>query len=131
MESGDYSPSHVEESRPSLGFPLGTVLLLIIIFTLSGVFSCCYHWEKLRSIRRSSSAEAVLEAESDGPSSNPKPTHTDSKQNQSQSVPVLMPGDQMPKFIALPCPCKPPRPENMVLQVQKPPKPPRIAVPLY
>lgn len=53
MEGQDLSPSHVDTSRPSLGFPLGTALLLIIIFSLSGIFSCCYHWDKLRSFRQS------------------------------------------------------------------------------
>ena len=47
------SPPHMDASRPSLGFPLGTALLLIIIFSLSGIFSCCYHWDKHRSLRRS------------------------------------------------------------------------------
>ncbi|XLU95960.1 hypothetical protein S245_010312 [Arachis hypogaea] len=51
MEGQDLSPPQVDASRPSLGFPLGTALLLIIIFTLSGVFSCCYHWDKFRSFR--------------------------------------------------------------------------------
>ena len=37
-------------SRPTLGFPLGTALLLLVIFALSGMFSCCYHWDKLRSL---------------------------------------------------------------------------------
>jgi hypothetical protein len=37
-------------SRPTLGFPLGTALLLLVIFSLSGIFSCCYHWDKLRSL---------------------------------------------------------------------------------
>jgi len=54
------------------------------------------------------------------------------KQNQSQSLPVLMPGDRIPKFIAMPCPCNPPHPEKEVVKVQKPPKPlPRFPVPLY
>ena len=35
-------------SRPTLGFPLGTALLLLVIFSLSGIFSCCYHWDRLR-----------------------------------------------------------------------------------
>ncbi|XP_042391630.1 uncharacterized protein At5g65660-like isoform X2 [Zingiber officinale] len=38
-------------SRPTLGFPLGTALLLVVIFCLSGFFALCYHWEKLRSLR--------------------------------------------------------------------------------
>lgn len=55
----------------------------------------------------------------------------DFKANKSQSLPVLMPGDQIPKFIALPCPCKPPRAESIVVELPKPPKPPRFPVPLY
>ncbi|KAE9449519.1 hypothetical protein RHGRI_028942 [Rhododendron griersonianum] len=52
--------------------------------------------------------------------------------NKSQSLPVLMPGDHIPKFIALPCPREPPRPEKIIVEVPRtPPKPPRIAVPLY
>lgn len=45
------TPALNHPSRPTLGFPLGTALLLIVIFCLSGIFSCCYHWEKLRSLR--------------------------------------------------------------------------------
>ncbi|GFZ18875.1 hydroxyproline-rich glycoprotein family protein [Actinidia rufa] len=131
MESPYYAPPQMDASRPSIGFPLGTALLLIIIFSLSGVFSCCYHWDKLRSFRRSFDSDRDLEADDDGSLSKPNPTYTSSKQNQSQSLPVLMPGDQIPKFIALPCPCEPPRPEKIIVEVQKPPKPPRIAVPLY
>ncbi|KAK9284882.1 hypothetical protein L1049_024063 [Liquidambar formosana] len=131
MESPDYAPPHMDASRPSLGFPLGTALLLIIIFSLSGIFSCCYHWDKLRSLRRSFSEHTDPEAGGDHSPSKSKPACTGLKQSQSQSLPVIMPGDQIPKFIALPCPCEPPRPENIIVEVQKPPKPPRIAVPLY
>ncbi|PSS35997.1 hypothetical protein CEY00_Acc00500 [Actinidia chinensis var. chinensis] len=133
MESGYHAPAHVDESQPSLGFPLGTALLLIIIFSLSGVFSCCYHWDKLRSLHRSVSVDTDPEVDNNGSISKPKPTHMGTKQNQSESLPVLMPSDQIPKFIALPCPCRPPRPGNIVVQVQKPPKPPPIymPVPLY
>ncbi|XP_050377890.1 uncharacterized protein At5g65660 [Argentina anserina] len=134
MEGPGLSPPHVDASRPSLGFPLGTALLLIIIFSLSGVFSCCYHWDKLRSLRRSFSEDSNPEASDDieGRSlSKSKPAHLDMKQNQKQSVPVIMPGDQIPKFMALPCPCEPPREEKIVVKVQKPAKPPRFPVPLY
>ncbi|KAK0604786.1 hypothetical protein LWI29_019453 [Acer saccharum] len=133
MESPDFSPPHVDASRPSLGFPLGTALLLIIIFSLSGIFSCCYHWDKLRSLRRSySDDDADLEADIEASPSKPRPHCTDLKKNQSQSMPVvLMPGDQIPKFIALPCPCEPPLPEKVVVKVQKPTKQPRFPVPLY
>lgn len=56
MASPTYYPSplhHSDSSRPTLGFPLGTALLLIVIFSLSGIFSCCYHWDKLRHLRGS------------------------------------------------------------------------------
>ncbi|KAK3211084.1 hypothetical protein Dsin_015790 [Dipteronia sinensis] len=133
MESPDFSPPHVDASRPSLGFPLGTALLLIIIFSLSGIFSCCYHWDKLKSLRRSySDDDADLEADIEASPSKPRPHYTDLKKNQNQSMPVvLMPGDQIPKFIALPCPCEPPLPEKVVVKVQKPTKQPRLPVPLY
>ncbi|AES80352.1 hypothetical protein MtrunA17_Chr7g0249111 [Medicago truncatula] len=42
MESPDLSPPQV-----------GTALLLLIIFSLSGIFSCCYHWEKFLSLHQS------------------------------------------------------------------------------
>lgn len=132
MESPDYSPPHSDASRPSLGFPLGTALLLIVIFSLSGIFSCCYHWDKLRSFRRSFSGATDLGEDSDQDASKPKLAHMNMKQIQNQSLPVLMPGDQVPKFIAMPCPCEPPRLEKIVVEVpKKPPKPPRMAVPLY
>ncbi|KAK6287672.1 PREDICTED: uncharacterized protein At5g65660 [Theobroma cacao] len=131
MENQDLSPPHVDASRPSLGFPLGTALLLIIIFSLSGIFSCCYHWDKLRSLRRSISDGTGPDADIEASPSKSKPEYMDLKENQSQSLPVLMPGDQIPKFIALPCPCEPPRPDKVEVKVQKPPKPPRFPVPLY
>lgn len=54
------------------------------------------------------------------------------KQNQRQSMPVLMPGDEVPKFIAMPCPCEPPIVVDQIeVNLPKPPKPPRMPVPLY
>jgi len=50
------------------------------------------------------------------------------KRNQGQSLPVLMPGDQVPKFIAMACPCEPPRTEKITVQIQKPPS---FPVPFY
>ncbi|KAK6128554.1 hypothetical protein DH2020_037698 [Rehmannia glutinosa] len=113
-----------------LGFPLRTAFLLLVIFTLSGVISCCYHWDNLR---RSFSLHAAEDDGGDlaGPS-NPKNSHMDMKQKLNQSLPVIMAGDNVPKFMALPCPCEPPRQGEIIVEVQKPPpKPPRIAVHLY
>ncbi|XP_057420591.1 uncharacterized protein At5g65660-like [Lotus japonicus] len=131
MESQDLSPPHhVDASRPSLGFPLGTALLLIIIFSLSGILSCCYHWDKLRSLRQS-----YPNADPEIPSSPTKSKlhTTELSKNRGQSVPVMMPGDEVPKFIAMPCPCEPSRPESIVVTVEKPPPKPRrqLPIPLY
>ncbi|VFQ75381.1 unnamed protein product [Cuscuta campestris] len=117
MESSYSAPPHAADaSRPSLGFPLGTALLLIVVFTLSGVFSCCYHWDKLRSLRRRSFPD-------DGPHKPTPDSQPDLKVNRSQTLPVVMPGDEVPKFLALPCPRQPPLPEKIVVEVQKPPPP--------
>ncbi|KAH1082547.1 hypothetical protein J1N35_022308 [Gossypium stocksii] len=128
MENHNLSPPHVDASRPSLGFPLGTALLLIIVFSLSGIFSCCYHWDKLRSLR-GSFAHPHVDIEASPSKSNPHSPVL--KKNQGQSFSVLMPGDEIPKFIALPCPCEPPRVDKVEVKVEKPPKPPRFPVPLY
>ncbi|KAK3411855.1 uncharacterized protein At5g65660 [Eucalyptus grandis] len=132
MESPDLSPPHTAADRPSLGFPLGTALLLIVIFSLSGIFSCCYHWERLRSLRQSSSDGADPEADPENPPWKSAPPSKDVKRDHGQTLPVLMPGDGVPKFIALPSPRQPPREEKtVVVKVQKPVKPPRLPVPLY
>ncbi|GAB4847179.1 hypothetical protein Ancab_026190 [Ancistrocladus abbreviatus] len=134
MESPEYAPVlvHSDASRPSLGFPLGIALLMIVIFTLSGVFSCCYHWEKLRSIRRSSGDGRSTDTDIEGSGASKPPSHSNLNEGLGQSLPVLMPGDDMPRFIAMPCPREPPRLETLVVEsLQKPPKLPRFPVPLY
>ncbi|KAK1269546.1 hypothetical protein QJS04_geneDACA006458 [Acorus gramineus] len=120
--AGGPSTSSPSTSRPSLGFPLGTALLLIVIFCLSGIFSCCYHRDKLRSLRRSSSddSDAITDPEaatiSSSSSSKPVKGHEDLKKTQKESLPVLMPGDRMPKFIAWPCPCEPSPPDRITVE---------------
>lgn len=107
MEHGGAPVSHGGAgSRPSLGFPLGTALLLLVIFTLSGIFSCFYHWDKLR--RALSLHLPDLEADGDLSPTKPKAPHDKLKQQGNQSMSVIMPGDNVPKFIAMPCPCEPP-----------------------
>ncbi|KAI3872347.1 hypothetical protein MKX03_019614 [Papaver bracteatum] len=116
-------------SRPAFGFPIGTALLLIFIFSIGGFFSCCYHRSKLRSPRRSFShnynhhEEEDTDLEANGtnnhnpviqsPSSKPSQIYSHGNQNTNGSIPVIMPGDNIAKFIALPCPCKPFRPKNI------------------
>ncbi|KAG6636736.1 hypothetical protein CIPAW_11G131700 [Carya illinoinensis] len=112
--------------------------------SLSDIFSFCYRWDRLRSLRESFSRDQDHDADQDiEAASHPNPNpharffflfedlsfqkFEDLKHNQSQILPVLMPGDQIPKFIALSCPCKPPRPDHekavVAVNVQKPSKP--------
>ncbi|XP_073300132.1 uncharacterized protein At5g65660-like [Primulina huaijiensis] len=91
--------SHGSGSGPSIGFPLGTALVLLMIFSLSGIFSCCYHWEKLRRSFSSHGADPRVGSS--------KPTAPSMDVN-NEGMPVIMAGDNIPKFIALPCPCNKP-----------------------
>ncbi|KAK4257890.1 hypothetical protein QN277_007419 [Acacia crassicarpa] len=55
----------------------------------------------------------------------------DWKQIRGDSLPVLMPGDEVPRFIAMPCPCVPSRSEDIIVSIEKPlPNPPSVTVPL-
>ncbi|OAY51091.1 uncharacterized protein At5g65660 [Manihot esculenta] len=110
-----------ESTRPSIGFPLGLALLLVMLLFMAGFFTCCLYWDKLRSLLGVSSEE-ISHAQK------PTPPQEESKRNRAESLPVLMPGDQVPRFIAMACPCKPPLPEKITIKVQKPPT---FPLPLY
>ncbi|KAJ8645503.1 hypothetical protein MRB53_007251 [Persea americana] len=118
---------HVDTSRPDIGFPFGMALLLLVVFSLSGIFSCCYHWDKIRSLSRHLSADTdtVTETATVQYPSKSTPADVSSKQNHSESLPVLMPGDQIPKYIARPCTCDTLVPlEKIIVIVQTPPSTP-------
>ncbi|XP_076949897.1 uncharacterized protein At5g65660-like [Bidens hawaiensis] len=104
-EVNTYSPppQHHESSHPIIGFPLGTALLLIVVFAVSGIFSCCYHWDKLRHLR------GVVDNNSDDSPSKPNHVYLEKRREVEESLPVIMPGDRFARFIAMPCPCEPPR----------------------
>nr|ADE76207.1 unknown [Picea sitchensis] len=99
----------VDTTRPTMGFPLGTALVLLIVFGVSALFSCCYHWEKFRTLHSRYTGTGFPD-----PSVSPVqalPLHVDADSSSSKdaikqcrSLPVLMPGDKMPKFIAWPSP---------------------------
>ncbi|GJT67989.1 ribonuclease H-like domain-containing protein [Tanacetum coccineum] len=116
MESPPYfaPPHHHDSSRPTIGFPLGTALLLIVVFSLSGIFSCCYHWDKLRHLRGDFSDDD--NHGSDDSDSKPKPVYSEKNQEEDKSVPVIMAGDQYARFIAMPCPSEPPRQGKIVVE---------------
>uniref|UniRef100_A0A2P2PJZ3 Hydroxyproline-rich glycoprotein family protein n=1 Tax=Rhizophora mucronata TaxID=61149 RepID=A0A2P2PJZ3_RHIMU len=111
-----------ESARPSIGFPLGLSLLLFMLFSMSMLFTCCLHWDKLRSLLGFSSDGDAHVPEADAvhvPQKSASPRI--SKQNPAQSLPVLMPGDQVPKFIAMACPSEPRR-LNIIVELQKSPQ---------
>ncbi|XP_047072090.1 uncharacterized protein At5g65660 [Lolium rigidum] len=95
-------------SRPTLGFPLGTALLLLVIFSLSGIFSCCYHWDRLRLLWSRHPAmlqEGQLTVITIGSApSKAASQHKNEKAAKECGLPVIMPGDNIAKFFARPCP---------------------------
>ncbi|KAL5559896.1 hypothetical protein UlMin_036107 [Ulmus minor] len=104
-------------SRPSLSFPLGIALLVLMLISISAFFFCCLYWEKLRSFFFSTPQDlSVSQTDIEKPTL-PQPMR---KRKQPESVPVLMPGDQVPKFIALACPCEPPVLEKITVLGKKP-----------
>ncbi|XP_024539702.1 uncharacterized protein At5g65660 [Selaginella moellendorffii] len=113
--SSSIAASGSAATRPALGFPLGTALILFLVFGVSTLFSCCYHWEKIRShtgrltANRSSAMDSSATSSSAGAADGaagdrcceidpPKCT------KQSLILPVLMPGDQIPRYVAWPSP---------------------------
>ncbi|KAL3514308.1 hypothetical protein ACH5RR_027025 [Cinchona calisaya] len=91
-------------SRPAISFPSGLALLIILLICISGFFYCCYNWNKLRSLLQlSSMPQDVEENHSDS-----TPTHSNiikqPEQKHAESLTVVMPGDETPKFLAFPAP---------------------------
>ncbi|XP_031385865.1 uncharacterized protein At5g65660-like [Punica granatum] len=105
-------PRNAGESRWSTGFILGIVSLLLFIIGLSTSINCCYFGKNLRLLCLSALNASELDLK-------PKATHEGSKFRHRESLPVLMPGDQVPKFVGLPCPSEPPREEKKIVEMQK------------
>ncbi|XP_022765940.1 uncharacterized protein At5g65660-like [Durio zibethinus] len=114
-------------SRPSIGFPLGLALLLILLLCISGALICYLNWKKIRALILQSSGhdqDNNNDIQSDiNHSPDVQPASPVMKPRQKivrQSLPVLMPGDQVPRFIAMACPCEPATMEKITITVQKP-----------
>ncbi|XP_054799010.1 uncharacterized protein At5g65660-like isoform X2 [Prosopis cineraria] len=122
MEVEDTSSS----ARVSIGFPLGLALLFALFFFICCFFCCFLHWDKILALLRSHGLVHTTDPHShsqspDSPSSHPqKPALFPAmKQNEVQSLPVLMPGDEVPKFIAMACPCNHLKDGKITIRVQK------------
>ncbi|OIT31114.1 PREDICTED: uncharacterized protein At5g65660-like [Nicotiana attenuata] len=92
----------ITSSRPTIAFPLGLALLVLVLVCITGIFACCYHWNKLRSLLCSSASATHLDDQSSDGSV--FKIIQAQKQKNGESLTILMPGDEVPKFVALPTP---------------------------
>ncbi|KAK7275871.1 hypothetical protein RIF29_16997 [Crotalaria pallida] len=110
-------------TRISIGFPLGLALLFASFMFLCGFFCCCLHWNRLQHLFRSSgfNNHDQTQIQEDLTSYQQKLAFPVMmmKQDYAESLPVLMPGDEVPKFIAMACPRQPPRDDTITIYVQK------------
>ncbi|KAK7351541.1 hypothetical protein VNO77_11081 [Canavalia gladiata] len=111
-------------SGVSIGFPLGLALLVALLFFICCFFCCCLHWERLQPFFPFSGLpinipHPQIQTHLTPPHHKPGFPVLMVKHNQGESLPVLMPGDEVPKFIALACPCQPPTNESITVHVHK------------
>ncbi|XP_054789125.1 uncharacterized protein At5g65660-like [Prosopis cineraria] len=109
-------------SRVSVGFPLSLGLLFALLLLLCGVLCCCLQWDKFRALLPCSGfLNALLGPDSASyhPPQKPELPFVVTKKMEIESSPVLMPGDEVPKFIAMACPCQPPKEEKITIQVHQ------------
>ncbi|CAN0838744.1 Uncharacterized protein At5g65660 [Linum grandiflorum] len=102
-----------EDDRTAIGVPLGLALLLLGLFSLTAVFICCLQWGYLGSLWDAPHQHDTNETHQ-YKSSPPQLKQSD---KEVERLPVLMPGDELPRFIAMACPCQPPILETRI-QVQ-------------
>ncbi|CAL0319280.1 unnamed protein product [Lupinus luteus] len=93
----------------SLAFPLGLSLLVALLVFISSFFCCYLHWEKLKSLFSSCGFINSHHIQPDLTSHDHKPVLpiVMMRRNHGQSFPVMMPGDEVPKFVAIACPHQP------------------------
>ncbi|CAN1825754.1 Uncharacterized protein At5g65660 [Linum perenne] len=99
-----------DDDRTAIGVPLGLALLLLSLFSMTGVFICCLHWGYLRSLWDAPDDDETQHLPPHKSSPPQLCFGIEQKQSDKQveSLPVLMPGDEVPRFIAMACPCQPP-----------------------
>ncbi|OWM66163.1 hypothetical protein CDL15_Pgr013380 [Punica granatum] len=114
MEDPGLSRTDVHLPGTSMGFSIGVAVLLVIIFSSSIAVACCYYRDRFQSHHQSSP-----EPDIEQPPLKPEAMGEGSKFRHRESLPVLMPGDQVPKFVGLPCPSEPPREEKKIVEMQK------------
>ncbi|CAN4095303.1 unnamed protein product [Withania somnifera] len=112
MLNNSESSTSSSSSRPTIAFPLGLALLVVVLVCIIGLFSCCYHWKKIRSFlcySTSAHDHDHLTVSADYETMQVKEQNT----GPHESLTVLMPGDDVPKFVVLPTP------RRSTLQLQK------------
>ncbi|XP_058758270.1 uncharacterized protein At5g65660-like [Vicia villosa] len=109
-------------TKITIGLPLGLALLFACLLFICVFFYCLLHWNKLKLLFPSSPIiNPHAQIQHDLTSSPQKPAFpfVMMKQSYAESLPVLMPGDEIPTFIAMACPCKPPTDESITIRVDK------------
>ncbi|XP_039009770.1 uncharacterized protein At5g65660-like [Hibiscus syriacus] len=123
--------------RPSIGFPLGLALLLVFLFCISALLLCYFNWNKRRNLIFGSS-DQNWDADDDDIESDVVDHSSELRDSSTimtpkdkivgQSLLVLMAGDKIPRFIAMACPCEPPRTKKIAITLSKPPP---LSVPFH
>ncbi|MED6130833.1 hypothetical protein PIB30_004250 [Stylosanthes scabra] len=129
IEEESTSSSHV-----SIGFPLGLALLVTLILFICCFFFCCIHWDKIEAflisygVINNPQHPHINMQQPDLPSSNlqQKPPFLlpIKPEMNGESLPVVMPGEVVPRFMAIACPCQPPTHQHERIQIQMMHKPP-------
>ncbi|XP_022981074.1 uncharacterized protein At5g65660-like isoform X1 [Cucurbita maxima] len=114
----EYDYGEAQDPVP-LSLPVGLVLLFTFLLCMCCFFSCCLHWEKLRSLIGHRYPPLLPVNTAFSPPDKISPVHTKIwKETPAQSLSVLMPGDEVPRFIAMACP--PCAAALVVVEEQKP-----------
>ncbi|MBA0775365.1 hypothetical protein Gotri_010517, partial [Gossypium trilobum] len=96
----------LSSTRPlTVGFPLGFAFLLILLFCISGFVIGCVNWDKLRALILQSSGHDHDDNDDTRPDVNHAPV--------VGPAPLLKVWDEVPRFVAMACPCEPPTIEKI------------------
>ncbi|GLT93684.1 hypothetical protein SLE2022_114630 [Rubroshorea leprosula] len=131
------SPSNQPSNRPIINLLLGVSLLLISLFCVSTLLSYCLNWLKLRTLLRSSlddtdGRDVRIDFTHHLPEEAADHAEKRIRETEEQSMPVVMPGDRVPKFIAIACPSESPvvRKLTVIRAEAKPSTLPVVTVPV-
>ncbi|KAE9609102.1 hypothetical protein Lal_00020676 [Lupinus albus] len=94
-------------NQVSIAFPLGLSLLVGLLVFICSFFCCYLHWEKFKSLFSSCGLINLQPDFTSDDHQKPVLPIVMMKRKEGQSLPVMMPGDKVPKFVAIECPHQP------------------------